>query len=295
MKKAVLIYNPKSGRQKATQRMPILRKLLAEAGYDVKPEPTQGPMDATRIAREHAEEHDIDVAFAMGGDGTLREVSEGLLGSDIVLGPLPEGTANVLAFELGLPRTSLKAAAAMKDAKPRTIDVGMANDVPFLMMASLGLETAVMANQNATLKRWFGPVGVAMNGLRRVFSYKYPPFELILEDGSRESAYFFTVCNIPFFGGPFRIAPEASTDDGMLDLVTFHGRGALKTLALAGGVLFGSRHVKRRDVKIRRVRSLEVVQTLNDGLQVDGDVLDVSNPVEIRVVNRALRVLSLRS
>lgn len=294
MKKAVLIFNPKSGRQKAAQRMPTLLKLLGDAGYEVKPEPTQGPMDATRIAREHVQEHDIDVAFAMGGDGTLREVSEGLLGSDVALGPLPEGTANVLAFELGLPRTSLKAAAAMKDAKPRTMDVGMANDVPFLMMASCGLETAVMANQNAGLKRMFGPAGVALGGVSRVFSYKYPPFELILEEGTHESAYFFTACNIPFFGGPFRIAPEARTDDGLLDLVTFHSRGALKTIGLAGGILLGSRHVRRRDVKVRRVRSLEVVQTLHDGLQVDGDVLDVPSPVKVRVEEGALRVLSLR-
>lgn len=295
MKKAVLIYNPMSGRQKAAQRMPTLLKLLGDAGYEVKPEPTQGPMDATRIAREHAREGELDVAFAMGGDGTLREVSEGLLGSDVILGPLPEGTANVLAFELGLPRTSLKAAAAMKDAKPRTIDVGMANDVPFLMMASLGLETAVMANQNATLKRFFGPVGVAMGGLKRVFTYRYPPFELILEDGTRENVFFFTACNIPFFGGPFRIAPDARTDDGQLDLVTFHSRGALKTLGMAGGILLGSRHVRRRDVKVRRVHSLTVVRTLHDGLQVDGDVLDVSSPVKLRVARRALRVLSLRA
>ena len=294
MKKAVLIYNPKSGRQKAAQRMPTLLKLLGDAGYEVKPEPTQGPMDATRKAREHAERHDIEVAFAMGGDGTLREVAEGLLGSDVILGPLPEGTANVLAFELGLPRTSLKAAAAMRDARPRMMDVGMANDVPFLMMASCGLETAVMAHQNASLKRIFGPVGVALGGMGRVFSYRYPPFELILQDGSRESVYFFAACNIPFFGGPFRIAPEARTDDGHLDLVTFHSRGALKTLSLAGGILLRSRHVRRRDVQVRRVRSLEVVRTLHDGLQVDGDVLDVSSPVKLGVEERALRVLSLR-
>lgn len=295
MKKAVLIFNPKSGRQKVAQRMPTLLKLLGEAGYEVKPEPTQGPLDATRIAREHAQEDDIDVAFAMGGDGTLREVSEGLLGSEVILGPLPEGTANVLAFELGLPRTSLRAAAAMKDAKPRTMDVGMAGDVPFLMMASLGLETAIMANQNATLKRFFGPVGIAMGGLKRVFTYKYPPFELILEDGTHENVYFFAACNIPFFGGPFRIAPEARTDDGLLDLVTFHSRGALKTLGMAGGILLGSRHVRRRDVKVRRMRSLTVVRTLHDGLQVDGDVLDISSPVKLRVEKQALRVLSLRA
>ena len=293
MKKAILIFNPKSGRQKATQRMPALLKLLREAGYEAKPEPTQGPMDATRIAREHARKGDLDVAFAMGGDGTLREVAEGLLGSDIILGPLPEGTANVFAYELGLPRTSMRAAGAMKDAKPRIMDVGMANDVPFLMMASLGLDTAIMASQNTALKRLFGPAGVALGGLKRLFTYRYPPIELVFDEGTREDVFFFSACNIPFFGGPFRIAPDARADDGLLDLVTFHSRGALKTLGMAGGVFFGSRHVRRHDVKVRRVQSLTVTRTFAESLQVDGDVLQVSNPVHVRVETQALRVLSL--
>lgn len=294
----VLIYNPASGRQRARKKLPRLLRSLRDAGYEVEPEPTRGPADATRIAREHAERHDVEVVFALGGDGTLRETAEGLLGSDVILGPLPEGTANVLAYELGLPRTSLRAARAMARAEPRTFDVGLAESldgarsIPFLMMASCGLDAAVMATQNATLKRLFGPAGVAMSGLRRLFSYRFPPFELEV-DGETETVYFFSACNIPQFGGPFRLAPDARTDDGLLDLVTFDRTGRLAAAGLAWGVLTG-RHLGRPGVRLRRVEEVTVKETLFDGLQIDGDLLDVPNPVRLRVERGALRVMSLR-
>ncbi|MEM8993244.1 MAG: hypothetical protein AAGF23_00500, partial [Acidobacteriota bacterium] len=109
-------------------------------------------------------------------------------------------------------------------------------------------------------------------------------------DGQREEATFFSVCNIPFFGGPFKLAPRADAGDGELDLVTFTTPGRFALFRFFLGVLAG-RHVRRRDVQVRRLRKLEIHGPLPWGLQMDGDVLPVTLPCSVTVKRKALRVL----
>ncbi|MEO1085273.1 MAG: diacylglycerol kinase family protein, partial [Acidobacteriota bacterium] len=240
-------------------------------------------------AREHAEAGGIDVAFALGGDGTLREVASGLIGTPVALGALPAGTANVLTFELGLSRRPHRTARSMKGAEVRELDVGFAGDIPFLMMVSGGLDALVMANQNSAMKRRFGPAAVLAAGLRRFGSWRSPMIELEV-DGRREEATFFSVCNIPFFGGPFRLAQSADASDGELDLITFTTPGRIALLRFFLGVLMG-RHLRRKDVQSRRFRELKIHGPLPWGLQMDGDVLPVTFPCTVTVRHKALRVL----
>ena len=286
---SILIYNPASGRRLKDSAQQKLLDELKDGGFAVTPMPTQGPGDAVRLAREHAASGDIEVAFALGGDGTLREVATGLIGTDVALGVLPAGTANVLTFELGISRKPIRTARALKNADIRELDVGFAGDIPFLMMVSGGLDAQVMATQNSAMKQRFGPAAIAASGLRRFFRWKSPMIDLEI-DGVRESVAFFSVCNIPFFGGPFRLAPDADAYDGALDLVTFATPGRAPLLGFVFSMLLG-RHTKRKDVQNRRFQKLAIVGPLPWGLQMDGDVLPVELPCPVTVKQRALRVL----
>ena len=287
MRPAILIYNPAAGRTQERQLSKLL-DLLRGAGFEAEPLPTRAPGDATRLARTHASTA-IEVAFALGGDGTLREVAAGLLGSDVALGVLPAGTANVLTFELRQPRRPARAVSALARGEKRGIDVGMAGDVPFLMMVSGGFDAKVMATQSSAMKRRFGPAAVAASGLLKFWRWDSPEIELKV-DGRSERVTFFTVSNIPFFGGPFRIAPAADASDGRLDLVTLSTPGRLALLGFVRDVVLG-RHLKRPDVRCRRFEELEICGPLPWGLQTDGDVLDVSLPCRVTVRPRALDVL----
>ncbi|MEM8929839.1 MAG: diacylglycerol kinase family protein [Acidobacteriota bacterium] len=292
LRPAILIYNPKSGRHGAGGLVPKLVEQLRVSGYDATPEATRAPGDATEIARRHAVRGDIEVAFAVGGDGTLREVAKGLLDSDVVLGPLPSGTANVLSISLGLPRRALAAAKAMHEAEPRPIDVGLAGAEPFLMMVSAGLEAAVMKAPNPTLKRWLGPVGIGISGVAELLRYRFPVCRIRVDDDEIETP-FFSACNIALFGGPFAIAPEADHRDGRLDLVTFRRPGRWPTFRFALGVLTG-RHLRDPDVSVGPFEALEILGPLPYGLQMDGDVLPLAPPIRITVDSGRLRVMSRR-
>ena len=100
--RASLIYNPNAGRRRHARTIDGIKDALG-AAYDLNVSPTRGPKEAIALAREAAIRGDHAV-FAWGGDGTIREVVEGILGSPVILGVLPGGTFNVVALAVGVSR-----------------------------------------------------------------------------------------------------------------------------------------------------------------------------------------------
>jgi YegS/Rv2252/BmrU family lipid kinase len=291
VRKAALIYNPKSGGQASGRMLPQVLALLFDSGFEVEPWPTQGPGDATRLGRRAVAQGGIDVVFAMGGDGTVRETAAGILGSEVALGVLPAGTANVLPLAVGVPADARRAAQVLKGAGVSEIDVGRIEGEPFLMMASGGIDAAVMVHQQAALKKLFGRAAMATAACIEWWRYPYPQIALRIDGHHEERASFFAVCNIPFYGGRLRLAPAADCRDGLLDLVLFHGSGRAAMLGFARDLMFG-RHTRRRDVQTQRVRAVEVLGPAEIGVQVDGDVLPLRPPLHIDFHPQRLRVLT---
>lgn len=293
MRRAALIYNPKSGRQRHAQVLDGIVDRLRGGGYLVELAPTAFAGQAIDLARGFAEAGGVETVFAFGGDGTAREVAAGLLGTPVALGVLPGGTANLLALALGLPRDPVLAAAALAGAEARAFDVGRvggeAGEHPFLMMISAGLDATVLAALDVELKWRFGEAAIVWQGLREWWRYSYPQIE-VLADGERLSATFAAVANIPFYAGSFRLAPEARPDDHRLELVLFHGRGRRATLGFVLD-LMRSAHVRRRDVEIRQVDEVVLAGPAGTAAQVDGDLCEERLPVRVRLAPERLRVL----
>lgn len=288
MRRAALIYNPKAGRR--GRRLDAVVEALRQSGFAAEPLATSFPGAATGIAREQAAGGQVEVVFALGGDGTLREAAAGLLGTEMPLGILPGGTVNLLGRSLGLPRDAVEAARTSGGLVPRDFDVGLAGDYPFLMMVSIGLDAELLANLDLRLKRWLGQVGIGLQGLAQWWGYGYPRLE-IEADGERLAGSFATVANIPFYGGPFRMVPGARPDDGRLDLMLFQGQGRLATLSFLRDLLRGT-HARRPDVVLRPVHEVLFHGGETLALQVDGDACRQGCPVAVRLAPQKLRVLA---
>jgi YegS/Rv2252/BmrU family lipid kinase len=288
LRRAALIYNPRSGRQRHGQVLDALLATLRGAEFAVEPIATAFPGQATELARERSRQ--VEAVFAFGGDGTAREVAAGLLGGTAALGILPGGTANVLAKALGIPPDPLAAASLLARLPARPFDVGLAGGSPFLMMVSAGLDAALLAALDTRLKWRFGRAALAWQGLREWWRYPYPPLEVIA-DGERLDASFACVSNIPYYAGRFRLAPDAQPDDGWLELVLFRGSGRAATLSFVRDLLL-STHVRRRDVEIRRVREVLLGGPAGAHAQVDGDLCEERLPLAIRLSPEKLSVLA---
>jgi diacylglycerol kinase (ATP) len=288
MRRAALIYNPTSGRQRHAAVLDAILAALSAGGFAVEPVPTAFAGQATDLARERSRE--VEAVFAFGGDGTIREVAAGLLGTPAALGILPGGTVNLLARALGLPADPVAAAGVLGRLPARALDVGLAGGHPFLMMVSAGLDASVLGALNTRLKWRFGKGAIAYQGLRGWWRYPYPQLE-ITAGGETLTATFAAVSNIPYYGGAFRLAPAARPDDGWLDLVLFRGTGRAATLSFVFD-LFRSAHVRRRDVEIRRVREVIFNAPAGAPAQVDGDVCQERLPLAVRLAPERLLILA---
>jgi diacylglycerol kinase (ATP) len=290
MRRAALIYNPTSGRQRHTRTLDAVLATLEGGGFDVEPVPTAYPGQAEELARERAGTG-AEVVIAYGGDGTAREVAAGLLGTPVTLGVLPGGTANLLALALGLPGNPVRAAAVLAKAPARQIDVGIAGESPFLMMASAGIDASMLAALDTRLKWRFGKPAIVAQSLVTWWSYPYPSLEVTV-DGERLEASFAAVANIPYYAGPFRLAPDARPDDGRFELVLFRGTGRLATLSFTADLLRWSAHVRRRDVVIRRVQEVFLAGPAGAAAQIDGDLCQETLPLRVRLAPDRLTVLA---
>jgi len=289
---AVLIFNPRAGRWRTQQREAAIRTALADAGYDTEPLPTQAPGHATELAQISARAG-VDVVFAHGGDGTLREAAAGLLGTATALAPIPGGTTNVVAIALGLPQDPLRAARRFSDAEVIEMDVGVCGEEIFLMQTSAGLDAHIMRTLDPALKRRFGKAAVVYSGLLRFPGYDYPTIDLVA-DGRQLSATLIAVCNLPYYAGSFMMAPGASISDRALDLVVFRGGGRSATLAFGRDLVLG-RHLRRSDVELLRVQKVELQRPEGLAIQLDGDALPIEIPVTIHLHPETIRILKPRS
>ncbi len=244
---------------------------------------TDDPSDARRWAREAAREG-VELVVAGGGDGTVHEVANGILGlpeASTSLGVLPLGTGNDLARGLQIPLDLREALEVLEDGSVRPMDViGVRLDggPEELVLNALtgGFSGQAHEALDQEVKEAWGPLsylrsGVEMWGERRTYA-------LELEvDGETlsETVLNFMVCNGPFTGGGIAAAAGADLFDGFLDVVLIRDADARELSTLAAGVLSG-KPVEHRALVRREARAARVVARASVPVSVDGEVTEAS-------------------
>ncbi|PHK95589.1 diacylglycerol kinase [Pseudoroseomonas rhizosphaerae] len=286
----LIIFNPTAGPTRRRNMTRILSVLL-EQGIQAELATTAHAGHAEEIAREAAREGRRVVAAA-GGDGTIAEVASGLAGSGTALGILPLGTVNVLACELGIPRTPERAAMVLAQGRMAALRPGMARFADgrtrlFLQMLGAGFDAAVVAELSLPLKRQIGRGAYVWQTVRQLSAYRFPPVTAWI-DGKAEVAASVVVTKNRFYAGRYELAPEALPGEEGFHVVLFRRSGALAT-ALYGAALPLNLLPRMAGVEIRRAKAvrLEGPAAL---AQMDGDPAGAL-PVEIDDAPGPLRVL----
>jgi diacylglycerol kinase (ATP) len=255
---------------------------------------TTGPGHAGEIARQEVD-RGAELILVAGGDGTINEVVNGMAFSDVPLGVLPAGTANVLACELGIGKSMERAAEALADTVLERVALGsIANGSDeskryFLLMAGAGLDADIVYHLNARLKQTFGKVAYWIGGFSKVGS-RFPEFT-VEANGCEFRASFALLSRVRNYGGDLEIAPTISLLDDEFEMVLFEGESSLGFLKYMLGIV-AHRQRKMQGITILRTRQAEIssVRGQQIHLQVDGEYVGIA-PARVEIVPNALTLL----
>ena len=289
MRKAVVIANPRGGRSRRKFDFTEVLMRLQRRGLSASLTETTHAGHATEIARRAVSEG-VELVVVCGGDGTLREVTEGIMGTDATMLPLATGTTNVIAAGLGLRRDPLSIIDQLDALEMRTIDVGLCGNRPFLMQASTGIDAMVMTEVRQEMKQRFGMLAVALTGLRCWLRYDFPEIHVSV-DGVEHHCRGVIAMSFPFYAGLFRLSPHARADDGQMEVLLFTGRGRAAAAGFAIDLGFG-RHMLRRDLQIVNASRVQFLAPDNLPMQIDGEGFWPTWPMEVSLSPLRLRVLS---
>lgn len=289
--RAVLIHNPAAGRQRAAhEQIARFHRMLAERGIHLDVRTTSRPGEATHLARQ-AIAAGVDCLIVRGGDGTVNEVLQGIVGSSVPVALWPAGTANVLATVLGIPRRLPDLVRMIVESHTREVNVGRANGRYFVLMVGIGLDASIVRAVNPDLKRRVGLLAYWLAGVKHLFTWRAPAFTLELGE-RRVRATFAAIANVPSYGGGIRMAPDARPDAEEFRACAITSRCKLLYLFLYLPLTFLGWHIHQPGVLYVGARSGRAYSESGEEIpfQVDGEWAGML-PVEFEILPRALRVL----
>jgi YegS/Rv2252/BmrU family lipid kinase len=309
MRRVALIYNPASGQRlnKRSGRIADVVAVLREAGVEVEAIATESPESAGVQAQE-AVRQGFDTILACGGDGTVHESLQKLVGGTAALGVIPMGTANALATDLGMPSSAVKAAKALLNAVPERISVGKVFyrgkegeecSRYFIVAAGIGPDALFLSRLDSGLKARFGYALYVVEAFRVWATHSFPMFAAsFVESGSstprvEEVSQLLTV-RISNFGGLLNnLAPGAALVNSHLRAIAFKTRSRMQYLRFLLAVVAG-RHKFSDRIELVKAVSVEC-SSLNGSkaplfVEADGELLGTL-PVRIEVVHEALTLL----
>ncbi|OHD61002.1 MAG: hypothetical protein A2014_00855 [Spirochaetes bacterium GWF1_49_6] len=310
-RKYLLIYNPRSGQGRYRQYIDETARYFSERGLELELRGTEEPGHATDIARD-ACASDTDVIIGAGGDGTINEVLNGMVGGDKTLAVLPWGTGNVFAAEMNIPVHPRQACKVITDGYSARLDVaristtlrqgsGHALDDHgryFLLMCGAGFDAySIKKVEQLNIKRVIGKLAYAIGSIHAFSRYGFPEIEVELDNGRRDKGTFVLVSNTSRYGVYFTISPRAVPTDGLLDVYIFKEAGRWNFVKLAAQVLLTAFMPRTRRRKIffkkqsfYRAKSVKLSSAHIVPTQIDGELFHPL-PAKIEVAPSAVNVI----
>jgi diacylglycerol kinase (ATP) len=293
--RAKLIANPGAGNVLlAASRLEQVTHYLMEAGVKVDVALAKPKKEAIPIAKK-AVKDGYDVVIAMGGDGTLGAVIRGIAGSKARLGIIPAGTENDIARSLGIPEDLKEACALIAAGHTRELDLGVINtkdtkDHYFFMVIAIGLTATLYPMVNDVPN---GKYGGVMEALKTILRYKpNPTVNLTLDDESKieVETMLVTIANTPITGVKNLVAPDASMEDGLLDISVYPGFSKAELLSY---FVKTAHEGTTPDGRIQRYRAKKIKVKTSPKLDISAEGIIVGKGTAwIKVLPGALRVIA---
>jgi len=223
----------------------------------------------------------------VGGDGTFNEAANGVALSETAIGFIPAGTSNVFARELGIAKEYKEAAKQIINATPKKIHLGVINNRYFLLMAGIGFDGEAVYKVNPCIKRFSGKGAYILSGFKVLIKTKLKIFT-IEADGKVYKGYSAVICNSAYYGGNFRICPDASVFSDKLHICIMHNCRRKDLIKYIIGII-SSKHLNYSDITYTTAKEIFIYGD-DSHIQIDGDYFGIL-PVKITIKKYALKIL----
>lgn len=278
--RVLFIVNPVAGKGRALKIVPDIESEMEQMSeVEYKIEYSKGPGDATKIAEDYAAKG-VDIVFAVGGDGTVNEVANGIIKTNTAMAVIPGGSGNDFIKSLGITGRPDEIIRNTLTGTKRKIDVGLVNGRYFVNISSMGFDAeVVIATQRA--KKYFlsgsaayvaGLISVIFTGRPSVVKMKADDIEVT------DRVLLIAVANGKYYGGGMKAAPEAVIDDGLFDICFISRVPKIKMLFLFPKFMKG-KHKEIKEVKFYRASKVTIEAEKPTYINIDGEVIQDTKAV----------------
>lgn len=285
MNKIAFIVNPISGGKNKKKIIALIESRMTASGLQWQLCPTEYAGHAISLAHDA----DADVVVAVGGDGTVSEVAQGLLGTDKALGIIPCGSGDGLALHLGISRNPKKAIEQLLSGVKASMDACKVNGRPFFCTTGVGFDADVaLAFAKAGKRGLKTYVSKSWN----LWKHYKPLTYKVTVDGSEHEipAMFVTVGNANQWGNRAKITPEASVCDGLLEVTAVKPFRFWQFPALGIRLFAGSANRSRKVVHLRG-SSVTITRPVEGAIHFDGDPSEAGTSLSVTISHSALNVI----
>lgn len=288
-RKMCFVYNPISGARRIGSLDGLVRDHLDLDKFDYVIRETSSPKDAMRLASEAVRDQ-FDIVVAVGGDGTINEVVQGMGSHPLILGIIPVGSGNGLARHLGISLEPEKAIRTLNAMNLRTIDIASINGYPFVSIAGLGFDARVANKYKKVKKRGF--ISYSRIVTREFFFYREREFTLTFNGRQiTRKALLLSVANSNQFGYNTIIAPHAEPDDGLLEIVITR-KFPIGELPRIIGQLYTGKIDQSPYIEMHRTKEIFIMRKRGKRVNIDGEAVKMGREIFIRIQPSFLKVIS---
>jgi diacylglycerol kinase (ATP) len=283
--KALFLVNERSGKKRAYDIAEVIRASAPFAHEIV----SCGAKEELDALVDRAEDEEFDVVFAVGGDGTVHETAKRLIGRSPALGILPTGSGNGFARHIGLPLDPALTLGACATGRIVTIDTAEVNGMPFLGVMGIGFDAVVADRFASSTVR--GLETYVKEGLRAFADFHAEEYEVTCAGETKhEKAFVIAIANASQYGNNARIAPLASLQDGLLDIVVVHDLSVLRAPLLLARLFQGTLH-QANEVSMVQCADVHITRPAAGPAHLDGEPVSLPEELHVRVVPQSLRLL----
>lgn len=295
-RKFIYFINPISGTGGKALLPEIIKNKTAGKNIPFEILPTNAAGDYAWLKEKITSEKITDI-IVCGGDGTVNQIVNAVMGFDVNIGIIPMGSGNGLAFAAKIPKRIHKALDIIFTGNAAFINSFYINKKFSCMLCGLGFDAQVAHDFAKQQKR--GLATYVKQSIKNFFSAKPYPFEIII-DGKpiNTEAFFISIANSNQFGNNFTIAPQASLHDGLLDIVVVNKMSKLrmiwailKQISIGQVSLYEDKKYHRNDIHYFQTKKLTIKNPQLAPLHIDGDPAETAAAFEIEIIENAFKLL----